>query len=829
MGGTRNNQVLQENLVLGDVTTEYLTDLVEAIVQSGSEVGISEIEFMFIIDPASIMVGAGKATRPYWDMAPKYENTWKEWSDWSGPINCAAVALAFLLSKPSDNFRHCPAKVRRMSRELQTKMGWGEKVCHRELEEFVKHYPTYKLVVFMPVILKSPYRFEGAEYVNDGDKKILYVTWDSTQDHYAALSNPQAAVREIKTKDYRWCHACCEGFTSARGHNCEYLQAPKKKQIQACRNCGEYGKHNCPLFTCRTCMKQCVKGGDNVHRCAVITDIRDEDSNKFLEEGDARDGKKRALISYDLESKFNIVKTVTEVITGFGLDDEGYYTVADYGLEMLEHEANMVCCQVAFHTNERRTFYGPECIKDFLEFVFSFNDGNNICVAHNASGYDTRLLFRSLGDFVDSRVIAPILRGSKILQMKVGKKLFFRDSLLHLPGSLKGLGKEMAPGMALKGFFPYLFNTDANQSYVGPVPALEFFGTSFKSVEERDALRDWHSRFTGPWDFKKELEAYCVNDVAILAKVIEEYHHAQIKLTGLTPWLNTTAPSFIHHVVMEQITKNMEIQDLDVNSDEYGNKVQYAAENGFAVLKPFEYNFAMRALRGGRTDNRVFIRTLTEEEIARGCRIVYVDVVSLYPAVQMTREYPCGFPEIIYWDVEFAPCLKRHPTPEKCNCALKAGETTHLPREGKITSMVGKPQPTRESIMADPAFNGFICVTVKAPKDIPHAVLVRKDEELGKCVASLSDSHNKEVYTSVAELRVAFEMGYELIRVHRLDKYKFGPQPWEMIPKWYLEKMRNSGDEPATEEGKNELVAAYEKFDMGDDVRKSFGTWVRKV
>jgi hypothetical protein len=321
------------------------------------------------------------------------------------------------------------------------------------------------------------------------------------------------------------------------------------------------------------------------------------------------------------------------------------------------------------------------------------------------------------------------------------------------------------------------------------------------------------------------LEAYCVNDVAILAKVIEEYHTAQVKITGLTPWLSTTAPAFIHHVVMEQITKNMEIQDLEVDSDEYNNKVQDAVENGFAVLKPFEYNFAMRALRGGRTDNRVFQRKLTDDEIARGCRIVYLDVVSLYPYVQMAREYPRGIPEIIYWDLEFAPCIKRHSTLEKCDCASK-GESIHLPEEGNITPMVGRPQPTREEIIADPSFNGFVCVTVKAPKNLPHAVLVRKDEELGKCIASLADEHNREIYTTVAELRIAFEVGYELVRVHRLDKYKFGPQPWEMIPKWYLEKMRNSGDEPETEQEKDELVSAYEKFDMADEVRKSFGTWV---
>lgn len=807
-----------------EITTAYISELIAAIVQSGGDLGIDELEFLFVIDPASLAIGRGKAKRPSWDKGVKYAKTWTEWEDDQGPITCAAVALTFLISPKEDDYRKHPAKASKAARELQTKLGWGESVAVHQFQDFVNLYEKYKVVIFLPFSLKSPYQFKGSEYIFDGDKNILHVTWDPTQLHYAALANPQAAMRNIKNSNYNWCHGCSQGYGQWKPHTCDYHQHVIKKYDLKCRNCNERGKHNCSLYTCRTCRDTFQKGSTTIHRCAVITDIRKEEANNFLRRGDTEDGSKKALISYDLESKFNTIRIPCQV-PSFNLDEEGYYTdVVDYSHDMLEHEANMVCYKVAFHGQEG-TFTGKLCIRDFIEFLLGFNKGNNICIAHNGSGYDIRLVFRALGDFVDAADIRPIMRGTKLLQLKINK-LVFRDSLLHLPGSLKDLGREMASGMALKGFFPYLFNTDDNQSYIGPIPALTFFGTSYKSISERDALRKWHSEWTGDWDFQKELKAYCVNDVAILAKIIEEYHDAQMKMTGSTPWLSTTAPSFIHHVTMEDITKKMEIQDID--PDEYKIKIQKAAEEGFAVLKPFEYNFAMKAFRGGRTDNRVFQRKLTDEEIERGCRIIYLDVVSLYPYVQMDREYPCGYPEIIYWDPEFAPCLKKHYTKDKCDCASKQ-EIPHLPKEGKIKSMVGQPQPTRREIMSDPTFNGFVSVTLEAPKNLVHAVLVRKDEELGKCISSLADEHNKEIYTSVAELKVALRDGYKLVRVHRLDKYKFKAQPWDLLPKWYLAKMINSGDEPATEEEKEELVQAYEKFGMAEEVRNSFGTWVSKI
>lgn len=557
------------------------------------------------------------------------------------------------------------------------------------------------------------------------------------------------------------------------------------------------GVHQCTKFKCLGC-KSLFDKKDEIHRCAVVVRIREEKDNHFLSQGDLADGKKKALIVYDIESKFNKIQSHKEVITGFNLDSEGFYTdVIDYGFDTLGHEANMICFKILFHDDPTKVLYGKRCLEEFVTFCLSFNMGNNICIAHNASGYDGRLIFMKLGEFMPDHEVLPICRGTKFLQISVGTKLVFRDSLLHLPGSLKNLGKEFAPGMALKGFFPYLFNVDENQNYQGSIPDLEMFGTSYKSISERDALWKWHSEFKGDWNFKYELEKYCVNDVEILSKIVEEYHYAQIKVTGMTPWLHATTPAFTHYAFISELTKLLELPDVKGATPEYIEKIEKAAEEGFAVLKNHEDAFVMSCLRGGRTENKVFSFEISQEKIDRGCKVLDIDQVSMYPNAQMSCEFPYGMPEIFYWDLDFAPCWKHE---NKCKC-----RGSRIPKESKCVFV--ETQPTVEEILADDSFNGFACVTVIAPKDLPHAVLVRLCPRTGKCIASLADEDLIEIFVTVPELKLAFREGYKLVKIFRFDKYKFGPSPWfDFLGKLLMVKLTNSGPEPETDELKLQLM-----------------------
>ena len=70
-----------------------------------------------------------------------------------------------------------------------------------------------------------------------------------------------------------------------------------------------------------------------------------------------------------------------------------------------------------------------------------------------------------------------------------------------------------------KGYFPHKFNHPDHQTYVGPVPALDYYMPETMSLEGRQAFETWHQEQRAKnvvFDFQKELLAYCQSDVRLL-------------------------------------------------------------------------------------------------------------------------------------------------------------------------------------------------------------------------------------------------------------------------------------------------------------------------
>ncbi|GLV44642.1 hypothetical protein CBL_20554, partial [Carabus blaptoides fortunei] len=74
------------------------------------------------------------------------------------------------------------------------------------------------------------------------------------------------------------------------------------------------------------------------------------------------------------------------------------------------------------------------------------------------------------------------------------------------------LGKADLPPSIKKGYFPHLFNTLKNSSYVGPIPAINFYG------------------------MKEEIVDYCVSDVDILRRACVKFRQTFIKDCGVCPF-----------------------------------------------------------------------------------------------------------------------------------------------------------------------------------------------------------------------------------------------------------------------------------------------------
>ena len=835
-GTSAETQSFNEINRLRNVNRRMILGIYEKIAQSNSTIGPGEIEFNITIDPTSIVAGGSQNIKiPSWVPQTKFRETWKGHQDDQGPINCAAFAIVYLMYGTEKKYYQNIHIAKQDARNLQTEMGWGALTSLQELNDFVLKYPSYRITAFLPNASENPATYSGEdfEYDENDKSKLIYLVYDAIQNHYGGTKAPGEIICKIRnSKDWAWCHLCCIPVPRRSNHACEGSSFVPRKKQKPCA-CGQYGLHKCFELTCRFCATVYKKDTFD-HRCIVYKKPRAEEKNVFVdEEKILPDGKHPALFVYDLESRVQIIYSSNRVISEFEVDEDGLYAaenVATYNHELKEHKANMVVFQNVFSNQEPIVYFGEDCLQRFLLYMLSYNNGNNICVAHNAAGYDTRLLFMAASKLAKTRM-EPIMRGQKFMQLKIADRLIFRDSLLHVKGSLRSLAKDFCSDSTLrKGHFPHLFNSIENYEYVGPIPEKRYFDLAFvlKNEKDKQEFDEWYSTWEGreDWNFRNELELYCVDDVKILAKIVKGYHDVCMSHTKMTPWLNATAPSFVHEVFVTLLSQQLELPDPKEDQELYNSKVQELAETKFwTVLKPNEYWFARKALRGGRTEIKKMYHNVTEEERLQGRNITYQDVNSLYPFQQVEHDFPTGQPTVHVWDLFYYPCVKHQNNQDaKCFCRLEDRGDRFL----KIENCLEKPQWTKDQILQDESFFGIVCVTVIPPKDLYHPVLVAWNEEAQKCVASLRDEDHIELTTTSIELVTALKHGYELVKIHRYDKYTKTPSLWrEKILDFYLEKMLNSGS-PPQENVLEEFIQKWEdRFGIGDQIRKTIqeGRW----
>jgi hypothetical protein len=538
------------------------------------------------------------------------------------------------------------------------------------------------------------------------------------------------------------------------------------------------------------------------------------------------------LWAYDLESRVQRIpehygpsyKTKDGTFEGDGIDFSVTY------VQLAQHKANLIVFRNVFDDSKEEIYFGDDCIDRFINKMLNENNGRNICVAHNGSGYDSRLVFDAAIKQCPDHKISPLARGSKFMELTL-KNTIFRDSLLHLPGSLAGLAQDFFSDSVLrKGHFPHLFNSIENYDYVGELPTPEYFDLTYMIRDEKqlEKFYAWHEeRKKTPWNFKEELTLYCQNDVKVLAHLMREYHSILVDKFKISPWFSTTAPSYVHKVVRHQLSAGLELSD---DKEERKEQLeQYAWKTFWGVLKPNEYWFARLALRGGRTDIRKLRHHVSDEDWSRGVRIRYQDIVSMYPYVQVARDYPVGLPVVEVWDPECYPCQK-HQNPEKgnvvkliCDCQFSS-KKYRADKMMDIRDYTNDRTPTVTSILNDDTFFGIVCASLDPPKHLFHPVLVLWDEDQGKCTASL-EPIVRGVFTT-PEFKKALQKGYALTRLHRLDRYHKKDGLWnDFITDLYIEKMANSEPTPCPDK-QHELIQTYEsEFGMGETVQRSFSSW----
>ncbi|KAG1651986.1 putative DNA polymerase [Nymphon striatum] len=206
------------------------------------------------------------------------------------------------------------------------------------------------------------------------------------------------------------------------------------------------------------------------------------------------------------------------------------------------------CANCGDSNNNNNSYHifdkGEETVDIFCNWLFDEQNKGYVCIAHNAKGYDSHFCI----SYLMRNSIKPevIFTGSKIMLLHVRRGLNIRliDSLNFMKMGLKDLPKCFGLTGSKKGDFPHLFNRTENQNYKGKYPDLKYYNTGSMKSTEREHFLKWYEEVKDEtFDFKKELVAYCLNDVEILAKSCIKFRELFMDAAGVDPLQTITVSS----------------------------------------------------------------------------------------------------------------------------------------------------------------------------------------------------------------------------------------------------------------------------------------------
>ena len=347
-----------------------------------------------------------------------------------------------------------------------------------------------------------------------------------------------------KPYDHTTDHICSDMCRSCRGFGCEYEghgivcnECDRLFKNQACYDHHKEpidggGKSVCEVIRkCPNCgkameVRKIKNGGHSCEKkcptCGVTLESKDTDHLCYIQQQEQ--GEERSynhLLFFDFEA------------------------TQEHG----DHRPNL--CVVYEEKKEVALFQGQDTVKEFCQWLLTPEHKGCIAIAHNFQGYDSYFIIKFLNENAIHYEI--IYRGAKCLSMTIPMfNIKFIDSLNFIPMSLAKFPKTFGQDELCKGYFPHLFNKDANQNYVGPIPCQNDYGVNFMKPVEREAFIAWHQEQVENnyvFDFRKEIIKYCRSDVDILANCCLLYRKMFQKETGIDPFDKAlTIASYCHQV-----------------------------------------------------------------------------------------------------------------------------------------------------------------------------------------------------------------------------------------------------------------------------------------
>ena len=367
------------------------------------------------------------------------------------------------------------------------------------------------------VVTRVP-RFLDAAYFCDYCKK----TYSKPQGHRCEFTCKRCLTKSdnIETRcsgDLIYCEECNRYFA---GGACFATHTPflcaRRKFCVSCNKLlttqKEIREHDCDVDKC----KHCHENYDTrvTHKCYMRKSAVRKDNENV-----------RRFVIFDTESWLNPIEGPETTYK----KHVPCCVVATAVCENCFDQSSTTMCQIC-NTSRTHTFFGENCINDFCSWLFVHQESFTselLTLSHNLGGYDILPVLKYL---YQVHIIPDcIFRGNKLLNLIIKDlNIRFIDSLNYLQMSLKKMPETLGiqSQNLLKGYFPYIFNTQAASGKIyDSLPPREMFGVDKMNKTELNNFDVWYNdNVNKRFDIDNVCKLYCEQDVNILTQCILHFY-----------------------------------------------------------------------------------------------------------------------------------------------------------------------------------------------------------------------------------------------------------------------------------------------------------------
>lgn len=543
-----------------DVKTEDVWNIISSIFQSNSN-ALSTDTFCMAVTSVRLPKGKGKISQ----RRNKYSSFSEECAMRKGIIvihnkdnmclpRAIVVSLAHSLKDPEYK------KIRKDTGKLQLQKAKklldnsniaipSDGAGIEELQLFQKYLNNHKITVYKYGSKGREVLFEGS--IEEGTSKINLIYSDG---HYNVITSLTAAF----ACSY-YCEDCHIPYDHKNKHRCggscpccQQSPACVNDINQVCKDCnrkfrsstcfenhkkpGSMGKDSVcdQVQQCKNCFKTTQKKRNHICGevfCKICNSHVQADHLCYMQIDAGHPKIKDTLfVFFDFETRQEVV-----TVDGSKLHEPNLCVFKQYCAKCLtdKNEIQMCTgCGIKLHIIK----HNP--VENFMQFVLNQRKifKQVVCIAHNGQGFDFQLILRYI---LEETNLKPelLMRGTKIILM-AHQNIKFIDSLNYFPMSLAKFPSAFdLDSNFKKGYFPHLFNTKDNETYIGPLPEYKYYDPDSMKDDDRSIFLNWYEENKkNEFNMQRDIVEYCVSDVDILAQACIKFRELLLQQCNVCPF-----------------------------------------------------------------------------------------------------------------------------------------------------------------------------------------------------------------------------------------------------------------------------------------------------